>query len=131
MSLPAISKINKKSPALLRCRSLLVLGLQIGLIVCSLLCAWLLRFEFRLPDPSLLLVAAPVLIMVRLAVMPFFNLMHGWWRYTGISDALDVLKAVCTGSIGFLIILRYGLGVKAFPLSIYALEALLSFMLLT
>ncbi len=82
---------NKKSPALLRCRSLLVLVLQVGLIVCSLVCAWLLRFEFQVPDPSLLWTAAPVLIVVRLAVMPFFNLMHGWWRHTGISDAVDVL----------------------------------------
>jgi FlaA1/EpsC-like NDP-sugar epimerase len=124
-------KINKKSPALLRCRSLSVLMLQIGLILCSLVCAWLLRFEFRVPDQTLLWTAAPVLIMARLMVMPFFNLMHGWWRYTGISDPLDVLKATLTGSFAFLVIVRYGWGLKGFPLSIYALEALISFMLLT
>ena len=124
-------KISKQSPALLRCRSLLVLVSQIGLILCSLVCAWLLRFEFRLPDSNLLWTAAPILIMVRLAVMPFFNLMHGWWRHTGISDALDVLKAIVTGSFAFLLIVRYGLGLKVFPLSIYALEALITFTLLT
>ena len=124
-------KTIKKSPALLRCRSLLVLVLQVGLILCSLLCAWLLRFEFRMPDPGLLWTAAPILIIVRLAVMPFFNLMHGWWRYTGIGDAVDVLKAVLTGSFAFLVIVRYGLGLKVFPLSIYALEALITFTLLT
>jgi FlaA1/EpsC-like NDP-sugar epimerase len=124
-------KINKKSPALLRCRSLSVLMLQIGLILCSLVCAWLLRFEFRVPDKTLLWTVAPVLIMARLMVMPFFNLMHGWWRYSGISDALDVLKATLTGSFAFLVIVRYGWGLKGFPLSIYALEALISFMLLT
>jgi len=123
-------KISKKSPALLRCRSLLVLILQVGLILCSLVCAWLLRFEFQVPDPGLLWTAAPILIIVRLAVMPFFNLMHGWWRYTGISDAVDVLKAILTGSFAFLVIVRYGLGLKVFPLSIFALEALLTFMLL-
>jgi FlaA1/EpsC-like NDP-sugar epimerase len=124
-------KISKKSPALFRCRSLLVLVSQIGLIVCSLVCAWLLRFEFRLPDSSQLWTAAPILIMVRLAVMPFFNLMHGWWRHTGMSDAVDVLKAVVAGSFAFLLIVRYGLGLKGFPLSIYALEALITFTLLT
>jgi len=124
-------KISKQSPALLRCRSLLVLVSQIGLILCSLVCAWLLRFEFRLPDSNLLWTAAPILIMVRLVVMPFFNLMHGWWRHTGISDALDVLKAIVTGSFAFLLIVRYGLGLKVFPLSIYALEALITFTLLT
>ncbi len=124
-------KIGKKSPALFRCRSLLVLVSQIGLILCSLVCAWLLRFEFRLPDSSQLWTAAPILIMVRLVVMPFFNLMHGWWRHTGMSDAVDVLKAVVTGSFAFLLIVRYGLGMKGFPLSIYALEALITFTLLT
>ena len=124
-------KISEKSAALFRCRSLLVLVSQIALILCSLVCAWLLRFEFRLPDSSQLWTAAPILIMVRLAVMPFFNLMHGWWRHTGMSDAVDVLKAVVAGSFAFLLIVRYGLGLKGFPLSIYALEALITFTLLT
>jgi FlaA1/EpsC-like NDP-sugar epimerase len=50
---------------------------------------------------------------------------------TGISDAVDVGKAVLTGSLAFFVIARYGLGLKAFPLSIYMLEALLTFALLT
>ena len=115
---------------LLRCRSLLLLLLQASLIFCSLVCSWLLRFEFRLPDPWMLFVAAPVLVAIRLSLMPWFNLMHGWWRYTGISDALDVLKAIATGSFMFLAITRYGLCLKAFPLSIYTLEALITFVLL-
>ncbi len=124
-------KIDKKSSALLRCRSLLVLILQVGLILCSLVCAWLLRFEFHMPDQALLRTTALILIIVRLAVMPFFNLMHGWWRYTGISDAVDVLKATLSGSLAFLIIVRYGLGLKVFPLSIYVLEGLITLTLLT
>jgi FlaA1/EpsC-like NDP-sugar epimerase len=120
-------RTQRKSPALLRCRSLLVLLSQIGLVLGSYVCAWLLRFEFRLPDPSLLWTTAPLLIVVRLTLMPFFNLTHGWWRYTGISDALDILKATLAGSIAFLIIVRYGFGLKVFPLSIYALESLLTF----
>jgi FlaA1/EpsC-like NDP-sugar epimerase len=50
---------------------------------------------------------------------------------TGISDAVDVLKAILAGSFTFLVIVRYGLGLKVFPLSIYALEALITFTLLT
>lgn len=50
---------------------------------------------------------------------------------TGISDAADVGKAILTGSLAFFLIERYGLGLKVFPLSIYALEALLTFTFLT
>ena len=49
---------------------------------------------------------------------------------TGISDAVDVLKAIVTGSFTFLLVMRYGLGWRAFPLSIYALEALITFLFL-
>jgi FlaA1/EpsC-like NDP-sugar epimerase len=63
--------------------------------------------------------------------MPFFNLMHGWWRHTGIDDAVDVMKAILTGSLAFFLIVRYGWGLKAFPLSVYVLEGLITFMLLT
>src|SRR5271168_3139762 len=126
-----MTETYKQSSALLRCRSVLVLVSQALLILCSLICAWLLRFEFRLPDARLLWIVAPILIVVRLAAMPFFNLMHGWWRYTGISDAVDVWKAMLTGSLAFFLIVRYGLGLRLFPLSIYALEALLTFGLLT
>jgi FlaA1/EpsC-like NDP-sugar epimerase len=50
---------------------------------------------------------------------------------SGISDALDVLKAILAGSCAFFLVVRYGLGLKAFPLSVYPLEALLTFTLLT
>src|ERR1700687_1470937 len=50
---------------------------------------------------------------------------------TEVSDAMDVMKAILTGSFAFLVIMRYGLGLKVFPLSIYALEALITFTLLT
>jgi FlaA1/EpsC-like NDP-sugar epimerase len=83
-----------------------------------------------MPDLGLVWTAAPVLIAIRLMVMPLFNLMHGWWRQTGVSDALDVLKATLTGSLIFIFILRFAVGLTVFPLSIYALEALLTFTLL-
>jgi FlaA1/EpsC-like NDP-sugar epimerase len=74
------SKTGKTSPGVRCFQSFLVLALQMGLIVFSLVCSWLLRFEFRIPNPGVLWAVAPLLILVRLSVMPFFNLMHGWWR---------------------------------------------------
>lgn len=129
--LSGMRKLKKNSLLPFGCRSLLLLVSQAALILVSLVGAWLLRFEFRLPDHGLLWIAAPVLVVVRLLSMPLFDLTHGWWRDTGIRDALDVLKATATGSIAFFFILRYGLKQTVFPLSIYALETLLTFLLLT
>jgi FlaA1/EpsC-like NDP-sugar epimerase len=125
-------KRNPQHPCapILRCRSLLILILQASLVAVSLVCAWLLRFDFRLPDASLLWSAVPVLIVIRLSLMPCFGLMHGWWRYTGIQDAVSIFKFVLAGSFIFLLVVRYGWKLNAFPLSIYALEAIITFTLL-
>ena len=71
-------------------------------------------------------VALPLLLAVRLAAMARFNLFHGYWRYTGVADALDIVKAVGIGSVGFVIIERGIAAEKNFPLSVYFIEAILT-----
>lgn len=58
--------------------------------------------------------------------MAYFGLLRGWWRYVGIRDGFDILKAVGTGSILFWFTMRFILGTAAFPRTIYVLEALLT-----
>ena len=115
---------------LLQYRTWLIAFFQAFLIFTSLVLAWLLRFDFSLPYRALLLSAAPLLIVIRLVAIGRFGLLHGWWRYTGVSDALDILKAITLGSVVFLFVMRFVLGVTAFPRTIYILEAVLSMGLL-
>ena len=98
--------------------------------MCSLFLAWLLRFDFSLPYRSVLLSAAPVLIFVRLVTIGYFGLLRGWWKYVGLADAIDILKAVGTGSLLFFVILRFVLHATSFPRAIYVLEPLLTAALL-
>ena len=114
----------------LRCRTILVALFQALLVFTALVLAWLLRFDFSLPYRGLLFSAAPLLILIRLAAIGRFDLFHGWWRYTGVSDALDIVKAVALGSAMFLFVMRFLLGVVSFPRTIYILEAVLSIGLL-
>ena len=116
---------------LLHYRTWLVALFQSALIFTALLLAWHLRFDFSLPQRRLLLWAAPLLIAIRLVAIARFGLLHGWWRYTGVSDALDVVKAIAFGSAGFLFVMRFVLGVVGFPRTVYILEALLSIGMLT
>ncbi len=62
--------------------------------------------------------------------MTYFGLLRGWWKYVGVRDGIDILKAVATGSVLFWIIMRYSLGRTQFPRSIYGLEAVLTTILL-
>jgi FlaA1/EpsC-like NDP-sugar epimerase len=100
--------------------------LQFALIVASATMAWLLRFDFAFPRLAVFLFALPLLLLTRLLAMARFNLFHGYWRYTGVADVLDILKAVGIGSIAFLIVERWMLGQKYFPISVYPIEAILT-----
>jgi FlaA1/EpsC-like NDP-sugar epimerase len=111
---------------LLRYRTWFIGMIQAWLIICSLILAWLLRFDFTLPYRPILLSAIPILVVTRLATMAFYGLLRGWWKYVGIRDVIDILKAVGTGSILFLVLMRFALRATAFPRAIYVLEALLS-----
>src|SRR6266700_4076389 len=93
--------------------------------------AWLLRFNFFLPYRVLLFSAAPVLIVIRLGTISRFGLLHGWWRYTDIDDAVAIFNAIAAGSVVFVLCMRYILGVVAFPRTIYVLEPVLSMLFLT
>jgi len=115
---------------LLKRRSYFISALQAVLIVFSLQAAWLLRFDFGFPHPEIVVRSAPLLVLMRIAALSRFNLLHGYWRYTGTGDAVNVAKAVLLGSVGFIGVERYLLGVHAFPRSVYVIEAVFSFLLL-
>jgi FlaA1/EpsC-like NDP-sugar epimerase len=122
--------VNPLPSQFLRYRTILVALFQALLVFTALVLAWLLRFDFSLPYRGLLFSAAPLLILIRLAAIGRFDLFHGWWRYTSVSDALDIVKAIALGSAMFLFVMRFLLGVVSFPRTIYILEAVLSIGLL-
>jgi FlaA1/EpsC-like NDP-sugar epimerase len=107
------------------------LVLQSGLICLSLLLSWFLRFDFTLPHSRLLFGAMVVLVGIRSSVLFSLKLTHNHWRYTGIGDLKDLAKAVALGSVVFFAVIRMVSNIRAFPYSIYILEGVLTFMLLS
>jgi FlaA1/EpsC-like NDP-sugar epimerase len=111
---------------LLRFRPWFIAIFQASLVSCSLVIAWLLRFDFTLPDRRILFSALPLLVLIRLVAMAYFGLFRGWWKYAGVSDAIEVVKAVGTGSALFFVVTHYMLANPSFPRAIYVLEAFLT-----
>lgn len=107
-------------------RTIAIVVFHALLIFASLIMAWLLRFEFHLPNLSLLLSVAPILVLYRLAAMARFSLLHGYWRHTGVHDVLEMAKAIGLGSAAFILTIRFVFGIREFPLSIYVLEAMMT-----
>jgi len=96
------------------------------LVIGSFVLSWLLRFDFSLPYRGTLLASGLLLVIVRLITLRLFNLNHGWWHFASVSDALNILKAVATGSVAFLALNRYLLNAVGFPRAVYVLEAVLT-----
>ena len=119
-------KIINLAQTLLRKNSWFVGAFQAMLILVSLILAWFLKFDFTLPDRQVLLRAACLLVVIRMAMIAIFGLLHGWWRYTGLSDTLDVGKCVLSGSVIFVLLTRYAIKMTNFPGAIYVLEPLLT-----
>lgn len=116
----------KYAQALLRKHRWFIASFQAALICSSLILAWLLRFDYSIPDRRVLFEAASILVLLRLIAIWRFGLLHGWWKYTGASDVLDIMKAVTVGSLAFIITTRYVLQLTHFPRSVYLLEPLLT-----
>ncbi len=117
---------HKMPRLLLRHRPWFIGIFQAWLVVGSLVLAWLLRFDFTLPYRSVLALSIPVLLLCRLGTMAYYGLLRGWWRYAGIRDGFDILKAVGSGSVLFWFVMWFVLRETAFPRTVYILEALLT-----
>jgi len=119
-------QVTRLTSLLLRQHTVVLLTLHVCLVFGTLLFSWLLRFDFKFRDAWVVLNVAPILILCRLLAMRHFHLLHGHWRYTNVDDAADIAKATVLGSAAFFVIVRYLLGVKEFPLSVYIIEGALS-----
>jgi FlaA1/EpsC-like NDP-sugar epimerase len=96
----------------------------------SIALAFLLRFEFSVPDAvaPILRTALWISAGLKSCVILAFGLDRGWWRFVSIADAGKVLGANCAASAAFVLV-TYAVFGKAFPRSVYVIDFLLSFLL--
>src|SRR5437868_6378895 len=116
----------KFSMLLLQRRTWFITLVHAVIVLGSLFFAWLLRFDFSLPHRRMLAAAVLILPIVRVVVFRAFNLLHGWWQYTGVSDAWDITKATVSGTVVFWLMMRFVPAPAGFPRSVFILEMVLT-----
>ena len=94
----------------------------------SLIGAYLLRFDFIIPiemfqNASYFLV---VLIFSKLSVNVVLNVYSGLWRYTSVTDLLNIVKASSAGTILSAALTVMVLGFFAIPRSIFFIDYILT-----
>lgn len=116
---------------LLNHRRLLILVSQIGLLAMSYYGSFLLRLDFR-PEAAyqlLFLRTLPLVVAVELLVFYAFGLLRGWWRYVGMSDALDIVKAAFVSTTLLYVLIELVLRLDGYPRSVLAIDLVLTVLL--
>ena len=108
---------------------LTVFGIEIAVILCSAVLAFLLRFDFRIPDfyIHVLIVASLVWTPVKLTSFKLLGLDRRWARYVSLPDLVRLAFSNLIASILSLVILLAIRGMV--PRSIYVIDLLLCVML--
>jgi FlaA1/EpsC-like NDP-sugar epimerase len=113
---------------LLNYRRVLILGSQMCLFATSYYGSFLLRLDFH-PDASYQLLfvrTLPLVVAVELLLFHRFGLLRGWWRYSGMCDALDICEASFTGAVVLYLLFEFVLRVDGYPRSVLGINLLLT-----
>lgn len=78
----------------------IVLAIDIAICLCSLMAAYLLRFNFKIPEQEIATwhYTFPAVILVRLIIFLVFKTYAGIIRYTSTRDSLRILITLALGS---------------------------------
>ncbi len=103
---------------------------HIAMILISIAAAFLLRFDFSIPNFEIghWMWAVAVIVPVKLTVFIIARLHRGWWRLVGMPDLIRVFTANVVGSALFSGAALFVWG-HAFPRSIYFMDFLLCFLI--
>ena len=117
---------------MLRFRLPLILTFQAVVACLSYLGAFLIRFDFNIPPDQVALfyAALPLALCSRMAGYLYFRTYTNSWRFAGMREMTDDIKATLLGSVSFILIMVFTLGSQGFPRSVLVLEPVLSLMLL-
>ena len=88
---------------------IIVLLADIFLLTGSLFLAYLVRFDFNLPRAHAVLLfrIVPLVLIIKIICFYFFDLYRGMWRYTSISDLLNIIKASSVSSLLIICIILF------------------------
>ena len=110
----------------------LIFLLDILFIIAAYFSAYLLRFEGNLPasEWERIWITIPYILILKLFIFGFFGLYKGMWRYTGLVDLSNVIKATLTSSAAIIAIILFLYRFEGFSRSVFVLDWILTFILI-
>ena len=113
---------------IVRYRLAFIIAVQLSLATLSLFASFLLRFDLLgvVAHLNEFARALPYFLGIKLIVFYFFDLYRGWWRYAGMSDLLDIIKASAVSVVPIYALVTFASGITSFSRSIFLLDAIMS-----
>jgi FlaA1/EpsC-like NDP-sugar epimerase len=105
-------------------KRLWILGNDIACTTVSLFLAFLLRFNFSIPDVyfSIIIKSLPLLVFFRAFSFLLFGLYGGVLRYASVDDLLRIIKAVTLGTLLFIASIGFLFHFTGFPRSVFIID---------
>jgi len=113
---------------ILKYRRMIIVLSQAVLLAATYCLSFLLRLDFSFSEPyrRSFLVTLPLVLAIKLPVFYYFRLFSGWWRYVGMSDLLDIVKAAIAGAPLVFGAVYWAHGLINYPRSIFVVDPILT-----
>jgi len=98
---------------LLRYRKPLIILAHVGCFIAALTLAFIFTFSYSdLQSKRRIVYQLPILLMavvpIKLLIFGWFRQYHGWWRYVGLSDMMQIAKSALISTIVLIVVWEYG-----------------------
>jgi FlaA1/EpsC-like NDP-sugar epimerase len=102
----------------------IVLLIDILLMTFAFYSSHLVRFDFNIPSyfQSSFWRILPVILFIKIAFFFWFDLYRGMWRYTGLSDLFNIIKAASLSSLAIIAIILYSNRFQGFSRSVFIID---------
>ncbi len=109
-----------------------MLLLDLILLTCAFYLSHLIRFDFDIPVWASARFKEWLIIVLagKLVCFYYFDLYKGMWRYTGINDLLNIVKASTAGSLILIAVVLYTTRFEQMSRSVFIIDWCLTFMLI-
>ena len=118
---------------ILKYRRLIIVTIHLALVICAYIFSFYLRLDFDIDSSywQVIIKTLPVLISIKMIILGYFGLYSGLWRYASIDDIWRIIKAHVLATLLFIPAVAFIYTFAGFPRSIFILDCILSFCLVT
>jgi FlaA1/EpsC-like NDP-sugar epimerase len=126
------NSLKVESSGFLKYRAVLILVSQMLLVTLTYYVSFVLRLDTNLDraDLAIFWKTLPFVLLIKLVLSYKCGLMHGWWRYAGMSDLADIGKASLLSSVLIFTLVEGILRLSGYPRSVIIIDLFLTIMVL-